>query len=100
MRVLAQAYSLLFLRHVQLKGAGGELTNQIAPVIEQLAESLVLEQMKDGGWNYQGRPVHASFVTASVVQALLWARPVSDAITDDVLSRAAAALEFEPLRRR
>ena len=93
MRVLAQAYALLFLRHVQLKDAGGELTDQVAPAIAKFARALVFEQMKDGGWNYQGRPVHASFVTASVVQALLWARPVSDVITDDVLARAATALE-------
>ena len=93
MRVLAQAYALLFLRHVQLKDAGGDLTGQITPAIVKLAKALVMEQMKDGGWNYQGRPVHASFVTASVVQALLWARPVSDVITDDVLAGAAKALE-------
>ena len=93
MRVLAQAYALLFLRHVQLKEAGGELTDQLAPAIAKFSEALVFEQMKDGGWNYQGRPVHASFVTASVVQALLWVRPVSDVITDDVLTRAAKALE-------
>ena len=93
MRVLAQAYALLFLRHVQLKDAGGDLTDQIAPAMTKLAKALVLEQMKDGGWNYQGRPVHSSFVTASIVQALLWARPVNDVITDEVLTGAAAALE-------
>ena len=93
MRVLAQAYALLFLRHVQLKDAGGELTNRITAVMSQLTGALVFEQMKDGGWNYQGRPVHASFVTASVVQALLWVRLVSDVVTDEVLSRAAAAIE-------
>ena len=93
MRVLAQAYALLLLKHVQRRDAGGELTDQIAAVATKLTKSLVFEQMKDGGWNYQARPVHASFVTASVVQALLWARPASDFVTDDVLSRAAAALE-------
>lgn len=93
MRVLAQAYALLFLRHVQLKDAGGDLADQVAPAMAKLAKALVLEQMKDGGWNYQGRPVHSSFVTASVVQALLWARPVNDIITDEVLTGATAALE-------
>lgn len=93
MRVLAQAYALLFLRHIQMKDMGGDLTDRIAPAISKLTKALVFEQMNDGGWNYQARPVHASFVTASVVQALLWSRPVSDAVTDNVLSRAAAALE-------
>ena len=92
MRVLAQAYSLLFLRHVQLKEAAGDLDNDIDAAITTLTQALVFEQMRDGGWNYQDRPVHASFVTASVVQALLWVRPVSNAVTDAVLSRAAAVL--------
>lgn len=53
MRLLAQAYALLFLRHVQLKDMGGEMTDQVAPVISKLTRALVFEQMKDGGWNYR-----------------------------------------------
>jgi len=92
MRVLGQAYALLLLCHVQLKDAAGPDESRIEKWIPELVEALRFEQMKDGGWNYQGRPVHSSFVTASVVQALLWAKAGKQKIPRSVFRRARAAL--------
>ncbi len=95
MRVLAQAYALLLFCHLGEK-APPTHRKSITEWTPRLAQALVFEQMRDGGWNYQGRPVHASFVTASVVQALLWARPriaqSATAIPREVFLRARAAL--------
>ncbi len=92
MRVLGQAYALLLLCHVQVKGAAGVEETLVDEWIPRLVKSLVFEQMTDGGWNYQGRPVHASFVTSSVVQALLWANAGGQKIPPAVFGRARDAL--------
>ena len=92
MRVLGQAYALLMLCHVQAKGAGGSEAALIDEWIPRLVKALADEQMPDGGWNYQGRPVHASFVTSSVVQALLWAKGRGHAAPPRVFGRARGAL--------
>ena len=92
MRVLGQAYALLLLCHVQAKEAAGDEQTLVDEWIPRLVKSLAFEQMTDGGWNYQGRPVHASFVTSSVVQALLWANARGQKIPPAVFARARAAL--------
>ena len=92
MRVMGQAYALLMLCHVRAQKAAGDQEALVDQAISDLAAALVHEQMKDGGWNYQGRPVHASFVTASVVQALLWARTEGAKIPGKVFTRARSAL--------
>lgn len=94
MRVVGQAYALLFLCHVHAAKAGGGDRSSIERWISKLAKALAHEQMPDGGWNYQGRPVHAAFVTASVVQALLWARGEGAKIPKKVFRRAKEALEL------
>ena len=94
MRVLAQAYSLLLLSHLRNQQPEHQKIQSIEAGIQQLTNTLVAEQMDDGGWNYQGRPMHASFVTASVVQALLWANNKNNPIDQQVLENAADALAF------
>lgn len=93
MRVLGQAYALLFLCHVHAANAGGDRRPDIEKWIPKLAKALAHEQMADGGWNYQGRPVQAAFVTASVVQSLLWARKEGARISTRVFRRAKQALK-------
>ena len=92
MRVLAQAYSLLLLSHVNNQKPEHDRNNAIKNGMQQLTKSLIAEQMDDGGWNYQGRPVHASFVTASVVEALTWANGPENPIDRGVFRRATNAL--------
>ncbi len=92
MRVLAQAYALLLFCHAEKEGRAGIHATAIRQWMPRLVEYLVYEQRDDGGWNYQDRFVHASFVTSSVMQALLWARTREVAVSDDVLKRGADAL--------
>ena len=93
LRAVGQAYALLFLSHVKRQQAEGPDERSIGRWIQKLSNALVHEQMNDGGWNYQGRPVHASFVTASVVQALLWARSAGAEIPREAFRSAARVLE-------
>src|SRR5262249_22798169 len=58
-----------------------------------LVKTLLTEELAGGGWNYASRRAPASFVTAPVVQALLWARSQGEAVPDEVLERARKGLE-------
>src|SRR5262249_10255128 len=55
--------------------------------------TLMVEEIKGGGWNYASRRAQATFVTAPVVQSLLLARAQGEDVPDDLLDRARKVLE-------
>jgi hypothetical protein len=89
-RVWGHACALEFL--CQLR-ASGEHSKAVEERIPKLVSILVEEEIAGGGWNYAGRKQAASFVTAPVVQALLWARAGGFKVPDEVLHRARRVLE-------
>lgn len=92
-RVWGQAYALQFFCHLlDQKRAGGK-ASQIKDWVKKLAKTLVAEQLDDGGWNYATRRRHASFVTAPVVQSLLYARTQGVVVSNDVFDKARQVLE-------
>ncbi|HKE01853.1 MAG TPA: hypothetical protein VKE69_12640 [Planctomycetota bacterium] len=91
-RVWGQAYALELLSHVSSRHAAGARAKPVAEWIPRLVSSLEAEQLDDGGWNYAGRAAQASFVTAPVVQALLFARAAGATVKAKTFQRAKAAL--------
>ncbi|MGI9515945.1 MAG: hypothetical protein ACR2NP_02770 [Pirellulaceae bacterium] len=92
-RVWGHIYALDFfcrlLHDVRFAAREDELRTQIA----WLTDTLKVEQLDSGGWNYGGRDKHAPFVTAPAIQALIWARHCGQEVDDEVFSRATGALE-------
>lgn len=81
----------VFCRLREKKAAGGHI-DAIQVWIPKLVEALLTEQLSDGGWNYATRRAQATFVTTSVVQALLLARSQGEKVPDEVLERGRDAL--------
>ena len=92
-RVWGHAYALEFLCRIRAAARAGQSEDQVAAWIAKLVETLVTEQLPDGGWNYANRRAHAAFVTAPVVQALLLARSQGETVPSDVFDRARRVLE-------
>jgi hypothetical protein len=92
-RVWGHACALEFLCQVRAARAAGEHAKAIDAWVPKLIETLVTEEIEGGGWNYAGRQRQASFVTAPVVQALLWAKAQGETVPDEVLKRARKVLE-------
>jgi hypothetical protein len=92
-RVWGQATALEFLCQVrQAKRAGGRLKD-VDGRIPRLVKALEKEELEPGGWNYAGRSGPASFVTAPVAQALLFALGQKVEVSRELLDRAKRALE-------
>ncbi|HVE40684.1 MAG TPA: hypothetical protein VNM14_12390 [Planctomycetota bacterium] len=92
-RVWGQLTALEFLCQVrEAKRAGGRL-KEVDAWLPRLVRTLTAEELEHGGWNYAGRARPASFVTAPVTQALLYARGQKVEVSADVLERAKRALE-------
>jgi len=92
-RVWGHATALEFL--CQMRGAaraGGRLKD-VDAWIPRLVRTLQAEELEGGGWNYAGRARAASFVTAPVAQALLFARGQKAEVPDALLERARRVLE-------
>jgi hypothetical protein len=92
-RVWGHAYALEFLCQVRAAKASRTQAKAIDEWIPKLVQTLVTEEIPDGGWNYSTRQYHAPFVTAPVVQALLWARSQGEKVPTEVLDRARKILE-------
>lgn len=88
-RVWGQAYALEFL--CRLRASGSPVRGGGA--VSRLVQALLEEEVPGGGWNYASRRVHGSFVTAPVVQALLWARSQGEPVPEGVFARAREVLE-------
>jgi hypothetical protein len=92
-RVWGHAYALEFLCQVRAAKAAGDQATKMDEWIPKLVQTLVTEEIPGGGWNYATRRAHASFVTAPVAQALLWARSQKEKVPNEVLDRARKVLE-------
>jgi hypothetical protein len=92
-RVWGHASALEFLCQVRAQKAAGERAKEVDEWIPKLVSTLATEEIEGGGWNYATHRAHAPFVTAPVVQALLWARGQGFRVPDEVLGRARRALE-------
>jgi hypothetical protein len=92
-RVWGHACALEFLCQVRAARAAGEQAKAVDAWVPKLVDTLVTEEIEGGGWNYASRQRHASFVTAPVAQALLWARSQGEKVPDAVLERSRKVLE-------
>ena len=91
-RIWGQAYALEFLCHVRATNQAGDHAMDVSQWIRKLVETLVAEEIAGGGWNYANHSRHASFVTAPVTQALLFASGMGEKVPAEVLDRARIAL--------
>jgi hypothetical protein len=87
-RVWGQASALEFL----CRARAAKLADVDAR-IRELVKTLAAEEIRGGGWNYATRRAQAAFVTAPVVQSLLWARSQGFEVPAELFARARAALE-------
>ena len=94
-RVWGHAYALEFLLLArQHKIASGPIQAKMIDVwIKNLIDILVIEELNGGGWNYANRKSAASFVTAPVTQALLFAHGQGEKIPPEIFQRARKSLE-------
>ena len=92
-RVWGHIYALdLFCRLKADRNRFPRKMEQIETWIPKLTESLLQEELENGGWNYASRRSHAGFVTSPAVQALLWAQQSGQEVPAEVLERAAKVL--------
>ncbi len=92
-RVWGQAFALEFLCQTRAADRAGDNKQQIDAGITKLVESLIIEELSAGGWNYASRRAHASFVTGPITQALLLARSQGEKVPNDLLARCREVLQ-------
>ncbi len=92
-RVWGHAYALQFFCHLLDQKRAGQRQADVRKWVDKLTQALIVEQLEDGGWNYATRRRHASFVTAPVVQALLYARTQGAVVPQDVFERAGKVMQ-------
>jgi hypothetical protein len=92
-RVWGQATALEFLCLVRGARKAGARSPALEEATLKLVRTLAEEELPSGGWNYTGRRATASFVTAPVAQALLWARAQGTPVPDGLFERARRVLE-------
>jgi hypothetical protein len=91
-RIWGHIYALDFFCRLQQMDGFDELKTETKPHIQELAEAVIYQEIKSGGWNYANQMQHCCFATGPAVQALLLAKKQDIQIPDDVLHRSAAAL--------
>lgn len=87
-RVWGQSCALEYLCHLRAAKRWFDRREKVESWISKLTAALIEEELSGGGWNYASRRAHAPFVTAPVVQALLWAKAQGETVPDEVLDRA------------
>ena len=87
-RVWGQSCALEYLCRLRDAKRWFDRREKVDSWIQKLTAALIEEELSGGGWNYASRRAHAPFVTAPVVQALLWAKAQGETVPDDVLDRA------------
>jgi hypothetical protein len=92
-RVWGHSCALDFLCQVRTAKNAGEQAGAVDKWIPKLVETLIIEELPGGGWNYANRRQPASFVTAPVAQSLLAARAQGEKVPDELLIRARKSLE-------
>jgi hypothetical protein len=93
-RVWGHASALEFLCQVRAAKAAGERLKEAERWIPELVKTLAFEEIQGGGWNYASHRQHAAFVTAPVVQSLLWAKSQGFEVPAELFTRAKRALEL------
>jgi len=91
-RVWGQCCALEYLCRLRAAKRLFDRREKVESWIRKLTAALIEEELSGGGWNYATRRAHAPFVTAPVVQALLWAKAQGETVPDKVLGRARDAL--------
>ncbi len=91
-RVWGHCYALSTFCQLMADQRAGAHADALRQWIPKLVDALVHEELPKGGWNYATRRRHASFVTAPVVQALLYAQAQGMTIPLEVLERARKVL--------
>ena len=91
-RVWGHVYALDLFCRLKTSGRFENLEGEFGPWIPKLTKMLLSEELDSGGWNYASRNSHAGFVTASALQALLWARQLGQDVPTEVLQRTSDAL--------
>lgn len=92
-RVWGHACALEFLCHVRGAKVAADRAKDVDRWIPELVKTLAAEEIQGGGWNYASHRQHAGFVTAPVVQSLLWAKSQGFAVPAELFTRARRALE-------
>ncbi len=87
-RVWGQCCALEYLCRLRAAKRWFDRREKVDSWIRKLTAALIEEELPHGGWNYASRRAHAPFVTAPVVQALLWAKAQGEMVPDEVLDRA------------
>ena len=87
-RVWGHAYALAFLCELRAAKRLGARETAALVWIPRLVETLATEELEGGGWNYANRKQPAPFVTAPVVQALLFARAQGEQVPEGLFERA------------
>lgn len=91
-RIWGHAYALEFLCHIRQFKRAGDHAKEVDQWIARLVRTLTAEEIAGGGWNYAGHNRQASFVTAPVTQALLFASAQGEQVPAEVLDRARIVL--------
>ncbi len=91
-RVWGHTYALLFFCDLLNADRAGRHTEAVKRWVPRLTETLITEQLDDGGWNYATRKRHAVFVTSSVVQSLMMAKARGMTVSGDVFAKARECL--------
>lgn len=96
-RIWGQSAALSFLSQwllvTQPDESNESLRKAARRAAESLAERIIAQEIKSGGWNYANQRYAASFVTGPVVQSLLWARAAGVSVPDELLVRSGATLK-------
>lgn len=92
-RIWGHIYALDYFCRLQLTDGFDELKARTRPKIQELADAVVFQQTKNGGWNYSNRLQHCCFVTSPAVHALLLAREVGASVDDEVFARSLETLQ-------
>lgn len=97
-RIWGQACALEFFCRWRVAKRGEEHVEQIDQHIRGLVGAILFEEIDGGGWNYSGQRRHAVFVTAPVVQALMWARAHGENIDPSVFRRSRQILNASRIK--
>jgi len=92
-RIWGHGYALDFLCSLRAAKATGNRAKDVDEWIKKLVDTLITEEIKDGGWNYANRRQQASFTTAPIAQALLVAHAQGEKVPLEIFERARKVLE-------
>jgi hypothetical protein len=92
-RIWGHIYALDYFCRLNKHAGFEQLKSETKPWIAKLAEAVVMQETREGGWNYANKFRHCCFVTAPAIQALLLARNAGVDVADEVLERSRQVLQ-------